>query len=226
MSDTDTQAQTPLRLPTLYSFRRCPYAIRARMAIKYSGIRVALREVMLSRKPESMLAISPKGTVPVLVLPDGQVIDESRDIIFWALAMNDPDQWFPSNNEDAKNVVDQLLDENDFSFKTYLDKYKYHERYPEHSMELYRTKGEAFLEQLEGRLLSTQYLLSDRISVADIAIFPFVRQFAHINKNWFYQTSYINLQAWLDRFLQSHLFSEIMHKYPPWEEGMHATEFP
>lgn len=209
--------------PILYSFRRCPYAIRARIAIKYCGIPVELREVVLSNKPQSMLTVSPKATVPVLVLSDGTVIDESRDIISWALAINDPDNWLMGKNDEMMEVVYQLMDENDFSFKPYLDKYKYHERYPEQSIEYYRTQGEVFLKKLEGLLVNNRFLVSEKISIADIAIFPFVRQFAHVNKAWFYQTSYIKLQHWLDWFLQSHLFNQVMLKYPPWKEGMQGT---
>jgi len=190
------------------------------MAIKYSKIDVELREIIFSAKPASMLSASPKGTVPVLILSDKSVIDESRDIIYWALAKNDPDSWLPGNNTDALVTCNQLLDENDFSFKTSLDKYKYSDRFPEHSVEDYRAMGEVFLEKLEQRLEKTAYLLGDQVSVADIAIFPFVRQFASVDKPWFSQTSYRKVQTWLDTFLQSDLFHNVMHKYERWEEGM------
>ncbi len=157
------------------------------MAITYSGIDVELREVLLSNKPKSMLEYSPKGTVPVLVLPDKTVIDESRDIISWALSVNDPEQWRPSNKK-LLEISERLIDENDSSFKQALDQYKYHERHPQHSAEHYRAQGEAFLAKLEARLTATKYLINDQITVADIAIFPFVRQFAFVDKDWFYQT--------------------------------------
>lgn len=204
--------------PILYSFRRCPYAIRARMALQYSGVDVELREVVLSQKPESMLSYSPKGTVPVLVLADATVIDESRDIILWALAVNDPDQWLLENNKEFLGVAETLIDENDSSFKQSLDNYKYNERCLEHPADYYRAKGQAFLEKLEARLSVSKYLMSDRLSVADIAIFPFVRQFAFVDKVWFFQTPYKNLQIWLDDILQSALFEKIMRKYPPWKD--------
>ena len=189
-----------MTLPILYSFRRCPYAMRARMAIAYSGVDVELREVVLSNKPKSMLHYSPKGTVPVLVLPDETVIDESRDIIHWALFANDPEKWLPREGE--FRIAESLIDENDLSFKQALDKYKYHVRHPEQSAKHYRTEGEVFLKNLDDRLLETKYLLGHQISIADIAIFPFIRQFAHVDKEWFYQTPYSKLQSWLDVFLQ------------------------
>jgi len=186
------------------------------MAIAYSGVEVEIREVLLSNKPESMLTYSPKATVPVLVLPDQTVIDESRDIIHWALSINDPEQWLL--NDSALSVADELIDENDSSFKASLDKYKYHVRYPEQNSEFYRVQGEVFLEKLNARLTATKYLLGDNKSIADIAIFPFVRQFAHVDKDWFNQSPYSMLQLWLDDFLRSHLFESVMKKYPVWED--------
>jgi glutathione S-transferase len=211
----DRQANEPL--PILYSFRRCPYAMRARLAIAYSDVPVELREVVLSNKPKSMLVYSSKGTVPVLVLPDKTVIDESRDIIYWALSISDPEQWWPVDAV-MMDVAEQLMDENDFSFKQSLDKYKYHVRYPECPAADYRAQGEAFLAKLNSRLFATKYLLSDKISIADIAIFPFVRQFAHVDKEWFYQTTFTQLQIWLDAFLQSELFKDVMQKHSPWKD--------
>lgn len=202
--------------PILYSFRRCPYAMRARMAIAYSGIDVELREVVLSNKPKSMLVYSPKATVPVLVLPDQTVIDESREIIRWALSIADPDNWLPQ--ESALKIAEQLIDKNDTSFKQALDKYKYHVRHPQQSVDVYRAEGEAFLKTLETRLSETKYLLGPQISMADVAIFPFVRQFAHVDKDWFAQTPYVKLQRWLEGFLQLALFEEVMRKHVPWKD--------
>jgi len=196
------------------------------MAIAYGGVDVELREVVLSNKPKTMLEYSPKGTVPVLVLPDKTVIDESRDIIHWALSQNDPEQWGLGNNLTLLMVANELIDENDASFKQSLDQYKYHVRHPEQPAEFYRAKGEAFLEKLNARLNIARYLLGDRISIADIAIFPFVRQFAHVDKEWFYQSPYTKLQDWLDDFLQSDLFKKVMLKYPVWEDGGHVGWVP
>lgn len=192
---------------TLYSFRRCPYAMRARMALRYCGVPVEIVEVSLKAKPAEMLAISPKGTVPVLNA-DGRVIDESLEIMRWALAQNDPQDWLLSG--DAR--VAELIEANDQVFKVHLNRYKYAERYPEQPMEVYRAEGEMFLRRLEELLDGRDYLLTDHPSLADIALLPFVRQFAHVDREWFAQTPYVRLQAWLQRFLESELFTSIMKK--------------
>lgn len=205
-------------LPILYSFRRCPYAIRARLAIKVSNVQVELREVLLANKPEAMLTCSPKGTVPVLLLPDATVIDESLDIMLWALNQHDPQQWLASDS-DKQDEINRLVELNETDFKPHLDHYKYAERFPEQSMETYRQQAEAFLLQLEQRLQQNRYLIGNNISLADIALFPFVRQFAHVDKTWFYQSRYKKLQIWLDYFLAEKLFSDVMKKYPRWQTG-------
>lgn len=212
-------------LPALYSFRRCPFAIRARMAVSCAGLQVELREVVLREMPEQLLAISPKGTVPVLQLPDGTLIDESRDIMQWALTLNDPENWMPQGDERQAGTA-HLIDENDGPFKYFLDRYKYAERYPEASAADYREKCEAFLVELEGRLSVTANLLGEAVSIADIAIFPFIRQFAHVDKPWFDQTPYPSLQYWLAGFIASSLFADVMHKYSQWHEGDAAVVFP
>lgn len=203
--------------PILYSFRRCPYAMRARLAIKSSGIRVQLREIVLRNKPSEMLAVSPKGTVPVLTMPDNKVIDESLDIMLWALEQNDPNNWLAGNP--VAEATCALIHENDYVFKKWLDKYKYYDRYPEYPQAYYRTKGEAFLEKLELRLHSTQYLTNENIGFSDVAIFPFIRQFANTDKEWFYSTNYYQLQKWLSSLVESELFNSIMKKYAPWERS-------
>ena len=192
---------------TLYSFRRCPYAMRARMALRYSGVPVEIVEVSLKAKPAEMLAISPKGTVPVLDA-GGQVIDESLEIMRWALAQNDPDDWLLE--DDAR--IAELIEANDQVFKVHLNRYKYAERYPEQPMEVYRAEGALFLQRLEELLSDREYLLADHPSLADIALLPFVRQFAHVDREWFAQTPYVRLQTWLQRFLESELFTSIMKK--------------
>lgn len=156
-------------LPVLYSFRRCPYAMRARLAIRHAMIKVELREIELRSKPTQMLAASPKGTVPVLVLADGAVIDESLDIMRWALQQNDPGEWLQVNDFEA------LIQTNDSSFKYNLDRYKYADRYPEYPAGFYRQQGELFLAELERRLMRTQYLCGSYFSIADAAIAPFIR---------------------------------------------------
>ena len=192
---------------TLYSFRRCPYAMRARMALRYCGVPVEIVEVSLKAKPAEMLAISPKGTVPVLDA-DGRVIDESLEIMRWALAQNDPQDWLLSG--DAR--VAELIEANDQVFKVHLNRYKYAERYPEQPMEVYRAEGAVFLRRLDELLEGRDYLLTDHPSLADVALLPFVRQFAHVDREWFAQTPYVRLQAWLQHFLESDLFTSIMKK--------------
>jgi glutathione S-transferase len=154
-----------------------------------------------------MLAISPKGTVPVLDA-GGQVIDESLEIMRWALAQNDPQDWLL----DGDSRIAELIEANDQGFKVHLNRYKYAERYPEQPMEIYRAEGALYLQRLEELLEGREYLLGDHPSLADIALLPFVRQFAHVDREWFAQTPYVRLQAWLQRFLESELFTSIMKK--------------
>ncbi len=205
-------------LNTLYSFRRCPYAMRARLALKYAGVPVELREVDLDAVPAELTAASSKNTVPVLVTPEGDVIDESWDIVLWALRRNDPDNWLGDNEA---NVIpaDQILEINDFSFKEDLDHYKYFERYPEHPQQYYRERGEEFLEELEEILSELRYLLGDQPSLADIGVFPFIRQFACVDRDWFDQSPYTHLRKWLDEWLASKLFEAVMVKHPVWKPG-------
>ncbi|MBQ0711660.1 MAG: glutathione S-transferase [Porticoccus sp.] len=210
-------------LPILYSFRRCPYAIRARMALAYAGVQVELREILLREKPPQMLAASTKGTVPVLVLPDGSVLEESYDVMRWALNHHDPDHWCEAALAAEANA---LIDQNDHSFKAHLDHYKYADRHPEHPMEYYRTQAEGFLQILEAQLTTARFLLGEKISVADVGIFPFIRQFAFVDKSWFDQAPYPNLQNWLAYFLNSALFLSVMEKYPVWQEGSVIQPFP
>ena len=192
---------------TLYSFRRCPYAMRARMALRYSGVPVEIVEVSLKAKPAEMLAISPKGTVPVLDA-NGRVIDESLEIMRWALAQHDPQGWLLGGDP----RIAELIEANDQAFKVHLNRYKYAERYPEQPMEVYRAEGALFLQRLEALLTDRDYLLTDHLSLADVALLPFVRQFAHVDREWFAQTPYLRLQAWLQRLLESELFTAIMKK--------------
>ncbi|MDY0836601.1 glutathione S-transferase [Pseudomonas sp. SED1] len=191
----------------LYSFRRCPYAMRARMALRYSGVALQIIEVSLKAKPAEMLALSPKGTVPVLSV-DGRVIDESLAIMRWALAQNDPEGWLLGDDE----ATQALIEENDQGFKHQLNRYKYAERYPEQPMEHYRAEGEVFLSKLEGLLAQREYLLAGHLSLADVALAPFVRQFAHVDREWFGRAPYPRLQAWLQRFLETPLFIAVMAK--------------
>ena len=192
----------------LYSYRRCPYAMRARMALSYAGIAVDIREISLKDKPTHMLSASPKGTVPVLVLPDGQVIEESLEIMIWALQQKDIDGWLTADSLQTQ----QLIAENDGPFKKNLDQYKYAIRFPEHSADYYRGQGEEFLAKLELRLHQTTFLVRNTISLADIAIFPFIRQFAVVDNIWFESTDYLKLKIWLKYMVASELFQGVMEK--------------
>ena len=192
--------------PTLYSFRRCPYAMRGRLALAVSGTRVDLREVKLAAKPAEMLAISPKGTVPVLVLPDGQVIDESLQIMRWALANNDPEAWL--KRDDAG-----LIAANDGPFKDHLDRYKYPQQYAVDPLP-YRELGLAFLREIDALVSAGDRLGGSARGLTDAAIIPFVRQFAAVDPRWFAAQALPHLRAWLDDYLGSDLFRSIMQRAP------------
>lgn len=196
---------------TLYSFRRCPYAMRARMALRYSAVKLAIVEVSLKAKPPQMLALSSKGTVPVLQV-DGRVIDESLEIMRWSLAQHDPDNWRLLGDLEGQALTAALIEENDQVFKRHLNRYKYPERHPEYPLEHYRAEGEVFLRRLEALLETRAFLAANHQSLADVALMPFVRQFAHVDREWFAQAPYPHLQRWLQRFLDSELFVAIMAK--------------
>jgi len=200
------------KLPALYTFRRCPYAIRARLAIKVSGIRVEEIEVKLSDKPAALIAISPKATVPVLHFADGTVIEESLDIMRWALALHDPDSWLAGRAKDNEDT-DTLINTNDTNFKQALDCYKYPDRFPEHTQQHYRDVDAAvFLGALETRLSETRFLFGNNITLADAAIFPFVRQYAAVDIDWFNASAYVALRGWHDAWQASALFQSVMRK--------------
>jgi len=213
--------------PVLYSFRRCPYAMRARLAIASSGLSVELREVVLKDKPAEMLQASAKGTVPVLVLPEGRVIDESRDIMLWALRCSDPQNWLCRDDPDLLWQMEGLIQENDFVFKQHLDRYKYADRHPQHSQEYYRDQCLVTLNKLERALQKNSgFLVGGRMTLADAAIFPFVRQFAYVDREWFYGSAFPALQNWLDQQIESELFLSIMTKYAQWSEPEKGVIFP
>lgn len=199
---------------TLYSFRRCPYAMRARMALRYSAVDLNIVEVSLKAKPPEMLALSSKGTVPVLQV-DGKVIDESLEIMHWALAQHDPDNWRLLGDLEGQALTAALIEENDQVFKLYLNRYKYPERHPEYPLEHYRAEGEVFLRRLEALLETRAFLAAAHQSLADVAVMPFVRQFAHVDREWFAAAPYPRLQRWLQGLLDSELFVAIMAKQSP-----------
>ena len=199
--------------PILYSFRRCPYAIRARMVLSYMEVSVELREVLLNERPQSLYKISSKGTVPVLLLDDGKVLDESLDIMLWAIKQGEQKLY-----EDKLNEQNQLIKYNDTKFKYWLDKYKYHVRYLEHSRDYYQRKCSKTLAEYDMMLRGNAYLMGDRIRLADIAIFPFIRQCANVDQNWF-NNKYPNLNQWLEIWKQSRVFKSVMMKYNQWKLG-------
>jgi glutathione S-transferase len=188
--------------------------MRARMALKLAGIEVEIREISLREKPAHMLQVSPKATVPVLILPDGMVIDESLEIMFWAFSnMREKNDALQANIHELSRACD-LITENDGSFKRALDAYKYPERHPNKTQAEYREQGEVFLQKLESLLSKNNYLFDAQSNLADIAIFPFIRQFAAVDSDWFEASSYSKLQTWLNGWVSSDLFKSIMKKHP------------
>jgi len=209
-------------LPVLYSFRRCPYAMRARLALSVSGQAHELREVVLRNKPADLLAASPKGTVPVLVLPGGEVMDESLDIMRWALGRHDPAQWLAPPGASSDDMA-ALIAGNDGDFKRHLDRYKYPNRYADESggeaagfALKHRTKAAHWLAQLDARL-DDGWLFGAQASLADMALLPFVRQFAHTDPVWFAAQPWPRLQGWLAAFEASALYAGVMKKHAPWQ---------
>ena len=202
----------------LYSFRRCPYCMRAHMALKYAGIDVELREVDLNDMPEEALRVSSNATVPLLVLDDGSFIDESWDIVKWALEQNDPDHWL---GKDKEHLLDAeiLIETNDFSFKEDLDHYKYADRHPENTQEYYRERCEEFIEELEEMLSDNTFLLAEKLSLADIGVFPFVRQFSKVDEEWFAESPYPRVRHWLQSLIDSALFKQVFKKHDLWRPG-------
>jgi len=202
--------------------------MRARLALRYSGLTVELREVVLKDKPAELTKISPKSTVPVLHVsaPEScsKVIDESLEIMIWALERNDPIGWLPTDQSERIEQLN-LIKQNDEDFKSWLDRYKYSDRYPEHSAEYYRSQCELFLRVVEDKLSINEFLFGPDPTLSDMAIFPFIRQFAFVDKSWFDQCQYPQTQSWLASLLNSELFNQIMTKYIKWEPGSEPVLF-
>ena len=206
----ETTMETTAMSATLYSYRRCPYAMRARMALRVAGISIELREISLRDKPPEMLALSPKGTVPVLHCSDGKVIDESLDIMRWALVQHDPEGWMNRASEPEQR---DLIKQNDTVFKHWLDRYKYAERYPEYDATHYRDQAlKTQIDNLESLLSQHLYLGGGAAALSDVAIFPFVRQFAAVDQAWFEASRYTETRRWLNAWIDSELFRQIMQK--------------
>ena len=207
----------PITPPILYSFRRCPYAIRARLAIQVSGTVVQLREVALRDKPAALIAASAKATVPVLQLPDGTVLDQSLDIMRWALSIHDPEGWL---RDDEADDVQAWVDRNDGPFKALLDGYKYAARHPGRSAQDCRDEAVALmLQPLNARLAAQRFLLRASCSLADMALLPFVRQFAACDTAWFASAPLTHVQRWLAQLTATPLFTAVMDKHRPWRPG-------
>ncbi|MGB7307168.1 MAG: glutathione S-transferase N-terminal domain-containing protein [Burkholderiaceae bacterium] len=222
---------TPAQLPILYSFRRCPYAMRTRMTLWHAGLACELREVSLRNKPEEMLAASPKGTVPVLIDTDGTVFDESLDIMRWALKRNDPEQWLQPETGDAAEMF-QLITLFDDRFKIHLDRYKYASRYAAEnnglgvdSLEHRQQALDLVANNLAPRLEKQTYLFGSKLTIADVAISPFMRQFANTEPHWFADNVNQDVQNWLSRFLQLAIFEQSMKKYDLWQSGGVGVRF-
>ncbi len=210
--------------PILYSFRRCPYAVRARLALMVSNRVCELREVVLRDKPQEMLEVSAKGTVPILIDVDGRVLDQSIDIMLWALEQHDPEKWLIPEQGSVAEML-ELIALFDDGFKYHLDRYKYPERYPGVEAETHRQEGGLYLGRLNARLSAAKYLFGNNIALADMAIAPFVRQFAHTDRAWFNEQPWPGLQAWLAAFTDSQIYNSVMDKYPSWESGNPGVVF-
>jgi glutathione S-transferase len=198
--------------PILYSYRRCPYAMRARMALQYSGIELEHREIELRNKPQSMLIASPKGTVPVLLV-DQLVIDQSLDIMRWAIQQFDPDGWGNVDDE----IAQAWIEKNDGRFKAMLDQYKYPNRHPELDPSAVLDEAlQLMLLPIEKTLQHSQYLLGNKMTWVDVAIFPFIRQFSMVKQSQFDQLPIPATKKWLTKYLESDLFNSVMQKHPVW----------
>jgi len=215
----------PEQRPILYSFRRCPYAMRARLALGVAKIPCELREVVLRDKPAEMIAASAKATVPVLITPNGRVIDESLDIMRWALAQNDPGDWLRPAIKRPQEMHD-LIARADGGFKASLDIYKYASRHPTSDALAMRDTAGEFLLSLNALLVQHTFLFGADMTLADMAILPFVRQFANVDPVWFESQPWSALKSWLDHFLYSPEFAAVMLKYPKWQVGNPVTIFP
>jgi len=213
-----------MTLPILYSLQNCPYAMRARLAILLSQQKVQIRAISMKDKPLDMLVASPKGTVPVLIIETSndekkikkQVIDESLDVMLWALNLNDPEDLFYSQQSDALPEMLEIIEENDNQFKPNLEKYKRAKRFHDKDEESCRLQCEPFIQRLEQRLSQHEFLMGSTPSMLDYALLPFIRQFSRVNRQLYLQGPYKNLQRWLNFHLQSQLFSRAMIKYPLW----------
>ena len=210
-------------MPILYSLQNCPYAMRARLALLLSEQAIIIRAITLKDKPQAMLEASPKGTVPVLVLADGSVIEESMDIMLWALEQSDPNHLLPKEKPEAQQAVIQLIQRGDDEFKHPLEQYRAAKRYHRDSEVQWREQCEAFIEELEQRLSANGYFVGNSVSLADYSFIPFMRQFGRVDRKWFAKAPYPKVKAWLSTQLQSQLYAKMMTKHPIWQTDASAT---
>ncbi|GLS91402.1 glutathione S-transferase [Psychromonas marina] len=213
-------------LPILYSLQNCPYAIRARFTLFKSQQQVLIRAIKLNNKPSEMLAVSPKGSVPVLVVADDEVIEESLEIMHWALTKNDPDDLLHHQTIDALNAMDNLIIDFESTFIPALEHYCCAKRYHEDNIEQCRSLCESVLMQLENKLSRHAFIFSEKESLVDIALFPFIRKFARVERQWYLQSPYPNLRNWLNNYLQSPTFTKVMTKHELWLEKRKTIYFP
>jgi glutathione S-transferase len=209
-------------LPIIYSLRNCPYAMRARIAIFKAQKKVMLRDLVLSNKPEEMMLASPKGTVPVVVLENGTVIEESLEVMLWALQASDPNDLLHVQQEGVLSEMLSLINQFDNEFKGFLEQYRCAKRYQEDNVEEYRVACQQYLNNLEERLTKHTFIMSNKESLADIALLPFIRQFARVERQWYLQSPYPQLRQWLNNYLQSRMFSKVMTKHPLWLDSHEA----
>ena len=214
-----------MSLPILYSLRQCPYAMRARMGLLLAEQKVMLRDIVMSNIPDEMLSVSAKGTVPVLLFDDGSAIDESLDIMLWALKQNDPNNLLFEHDENAFSDMMGFIRRNDSEFVEALNKYKAASRYHDIDEVYCRQYCELFISDLEQRLMKYDFLMGATPSLVDYAILPFIRQFSRVDRKWYLQAPYPKLQKWLDKHYQNPIFSKVMKKYPRWLDNKESIVF-
>lgn len=214
-----------MSLPILYSLRQCPYAMRARMGLLLAKQPVILRDIVMKNIPDEMLVASPKGTVPVLVLNDSSVIDESIDIMLWALNKNDPMNLLYHHQANSYSNIIELIKCNDNEFVQVLNKYKAAARYHDVDEATCRQQCENYIVYYEQCLTEHDYLIGDTSSLADYAVLPFIRQFSRVDRKWFTQAPYPKLQRWLERHYKNPIFAKAMTKYPQWLDSKESVLF-
>jgi len=215
----------PTDFPILYSLRNCPYAMRARFGIFKSKQQVILRDIVLSNKPDEMIAASAKGEVPTLVVSPSLVIDQSLEVMLWALRMSDPNDLLHSDDEAVLAEMLKLIASFDIGFKLAFDKYSAAKRYHDENLAQYRQGCEVYINDLEQRLNKHAYIMSEKESLADIALISFIRKFARVERKWYLQAPYPKVRSWLNSYLQSALFSKVMKEYPLWLESKEVIIF-